>query len=93
MIDSGILSTFLTLGLFGGLIYFGVLLALSLALLRGAAANRDSVTCACAAIVLARLAELPLGSHHVAEHGMFLWVFLGLGLARATSQIGNMSHV
>lgn len=83
VVDSGIISTFLIFGLPVGILYFGAVAVLALVLLRRSISSADPVMAACTAIVLSRLAELPLGGHHIAEHGVFLWVFLGLGLARS----------
>lgn len=80
-IDSGIISTFLALGLPVGFVLFSTMMVLWLVLLQQARSTGDPVAHACAAIVTAHLAELPLGSHHIAEHGVFFWTFLGLGLA------------
>ncbi len=87
-IDSGLLETFLIYGIFGGTVYFAALTALLIEAAR-ARAFQDGSLDGSFAVVIAMLAVLPLGTSHVGEIGMLVWVALGILLSSAAMTSGR----
>ncbi|MGI4794771.1 MAG: O-antigen ligase family protein [Janthinobacterium lividum] len=83
-VDSGLIDIFLGLGVLGGTLFLVVLLAL---LLNG---FRICLRCGAGAVAefagaVFGVAQLPMGSQHVGEPGIFIFLCIGLLLARSMS--------
>jgi hypothetical protein len=75
-IDSGLLETFLIYGLFGGVVYFMALATLLMRAWRSAALLKGRLN-ANFAVLVAMVAILPLGTSHIGEIGILVWMALG----------------
>lgn len=82
-VDSGFIDIFITLGLPGGLVFLAALTVLAFQALRIVLTSHDIAATAEFGGAIFGFAQLPFGSQHVAEHGIFLYLALGLLLARA----------
>ncbi|MBE9098540.1 O-antigen ligase domain-containing protein [Vacuolonema iberomarrocanum] len=80
-LDSGILDTFFTLGWFGGLPYIAGMLMLLFNQFRGDEGRTDPFASGARAITLSFFAILSLGPFMLGLAGMFMWGFLGFGMA------------
>lgn len=80
-LDSGLIDIFVSLGVIGGGLFLCALASLTV---QGWLIVRRSPDAAAAelAACLYGLSQLPFGSQHAGEHGMFLFLGLGLLLAR-----------
>ncbi|TLU72535.1 O-antigen ligase family protein [Lichenicoccus roseus] len=81
-IDSGLLDIYVSLGVIGGSIFLFILFALLMQGWRVARSSGDPSAFAELATALFGIAQLPFGDQHTAEHGVFLYLALGLLLAR-----------
>lgn len=82
-LDSGVIDILVSFGVGGGLVFLamlGVLLARGWAV---ASRSRDPHPMAEFGVAVFGLSQLPFGGQHTAEHGVFLYLGLGLLLARA----------
>ena len=82
-LDSGVIDIFVSLGLPGGALFLVILAALVFQALRIALAARNSFAVAEFGGAIFGVVQLPLGSQNTGEHGIFLYLSLGLLLARA----------
>jgi hypothetical protein len=82
-LDSGFIDTMVALGVPGGLLFLVTIGALTARGLRIAGRSGDPGAAMEAAAAVFGLAQLPMGSQHTGEHGVFLFLALGLLLARA----------
>jgi hypothetical protein len=80
-LDSGLIDIFVGLGLPGGMVFLAALGTLAFQGLRICRWDPDGASAEFAAAVYG-LVQLPFGSQHTAEHGLFLYLALGLVLAR-----------
>lgn len=81
-LDGGLIDIFVSLGVVGGLLYLAGLAALVAQGLRIAVSDADAQPKAELAAVVFGLSQLPFGGQHTSEHGLFLYLALGLLLAR-----------
>jgi hypothetical protein len=79
--DSGILAIPFTLGWLGALLYISGLVLLLIPLLKVDARTLDPFALACAAVVVAFLAQLLFANSFTDLKGIVFWTFVGLGLA------------
>ncbi len=81
-IDSGLIDGFVTFGVPGGLLFFttiGILVAAGAGI---AARSRNPAAQAEFAAVVFGFSQLPFGAQETSEHGMFIYLAIGLLLAR-----------
>ena len=81
-IDSGLLDTFISLGIVGGSLFLFTLLALAGRGWHIARQSLDSAASGEFTAALFGIAQLPFGDQQTGEHGVFLYLALGLLLAR-----------
>ena len=79
--DSAILSSLLSIGWFGSLLYFGGLLMLLTQISLLPLPSGDSFAAGSRAIVFGMIAQLPLGHPHTEVNGMILWSSIALCLS------------
>jgi hypothetical protein len=79
-LDSGLIDVMVALGVPGGVLFLGTLFWLMAHGVQIARRGSDSGAAMEAAAAVCGLVQLPMGSQHTGEHGVFL--FLGLLLAR-----------
>ena len=81
-VDSGLIDIFVSLGIVGGFCFLYVLVSLVMQGWRVVKRERDMSAYGEIAAVLFGVAQLPFGDQFTSEHGVFLYLALGLLLAR-----------
>ena len=80
ILDSALIEIWRGLGVIAGTAYLGAMACLVVSLFRRAPDVAQHLHFD-RAVVVAAWAQLPMGSVHTGENGIFAWLFLGLGLA------------
>lgn len=81
-LDSGLIDIFVSLGIPGGCLFLGALGALLIQGWRISSQDSDPSSRAEFSAVVFGVVQLPFGAQHTGEHGMFMYLALGLLLAR-----------
>lgn len=87
-LDSGIIDILVSLGLPAGFLFLAMLIVLAAQGVRIVLRSPDGTTAAEFSAAMFGLAQLPFGSQHAAEHGIFLFLALGLLLGRSVPVLG-----